>query len=59
MILNPHAVDSSKIETELGWSRTFSFDKGLKKTVEWYLNNQDWLENIQSGKYHKVQIIKD
>ena len=46
-----YAIDSSKVEKELGWDRTYIFEKGIQETVEWYLNNQDWIENILSGEY--------
>ncbi len=46
-----YAIDSSKIESELGWKRSVSFEEGLKKTVEWYLNNPDWCNNVRSGVY--------
>ncbi|PID88277.1 MAG: dTDP-glucose 4,6-dehydratase [Bacteroidia bacterium] len=46
-----YAIDSSKIETELGWKPEVTFEEGLKKTVEWYLHNETWLQNIVSGKY--------
>lgn len=46
-----YAIDSSKVEKELGWNLTYNFEKGIKETVDWYLNNQDWIENILSGEY--------
>ncbi len=46
-----YAVDSSKIRTELGWKPTFDFADGIKKTIQWYVNNKDWLENISNGNY--------
>lgn len=46
-----YAIDSSKIRNELGWKPKFSFEKGLEKTVNWYLNNQDWLNKVTSGEY--------
>ena len=39
-----YAIDSSKIKSELGWYPKFSFDKGIRKTIDWYLNNQNWWE---------------
>ena len=41
----------SEFEKELGWDRTYTFEDGIKETVDWYLNNQDWVENILSGEY--------
>ncbi len=46
-----YAIDSSKVEKELGWKLTYTFDSGIKETVNWYLNNTDWIENIKSGEY--------
>ena len=46
-----YAIDSSKVEKELGWDRTYTFEQGIKETVDWYLNNQDWINNILSGGY--------
>ncbi len=45
-----YAIDSEKIE-KLGWKRTVSFDEGIKKTIDWYLNNEKWLNDIKSGEY--------
>lgn len=46
-----YAIDSSKVEKELGWTRTYDFDSGMKETIDWYVNNQDWIEDIKSGAY--------
>ncbi|EJB8413265.1 dTDP-glucose 4,6-dehydratase [Acinetobacter baumannii] len=46
-----YAIDATKIKEDLGWVPEESFETGLRKTVEWYLNNQDWVENVQSGEY--------
>ena len=46
-----YAIDPTKIETELGWSPTVLFDDGIKKTVQWYLDNRSWWENIINGDY--------
>lgn len=46
-----YAIDSTKVEKELNWSRTYSFEKGISETVDWYLNNQEWIEDIKSGNY--------
>lgn len=46
-----YAIDSSKVEDELGWNLTYDFETGIKETVDWYLNNEDWIENILSGEY--------
>ncbi|EMO3695936.1 dTDP-glucose 4,6-dehydratase [Acinetobacter baumannii] len=46
-----YAIDATKIKEDLGWVPEESFETGLLKTVEWYLNNQEWVENVQSGEY--------
>ena len=46
-----YAIDSSKVEKELGWERTYNFSDGIKETVDWYLNNETWIEDIKSGNY--------
>ena len=46
-----YAIDSTKTERELGWDRTYNFEKGLEETVNWYLNNEAWIKNIESGEY--------
>jgi len=49
-----YAIDSSKVEKELGWTRTYNFEDGIKETIDWYLDNQDWVENILSGEYKEA-----
>lgn len=46
-----YAIDSSKISKELGWEPSLQFKEGIRKTVDWYLNNSDWLNNIITGDY--------
>ena len=46
-----YAIDATKIERELGWKPAETFDTGIKKTVQWYLDNQAWVENVTSGAY--------
>ena len=46
-----YAIDASKINKELGWSPSVTFEKGLNKTIDWYLNNEEWLNNVTSGDY--------
>ncbi len=46
-----YAIDATKLETELGWRPAETFESGFAKTVSWYLENQDWVENITSGAY--------
>ena len=46
-----YAIDSKKIESTLGWKPKMSFKKGLEQTIDWYLENEDWLNNVTSGAY--------
>ncbi len=46
-----YAMDPTKAEEELGWTRKYHFDDGMKATIDWYLENQDWVKNIESGEY--------
>lgn len=46
-----YAIDPTKIETELGWEPKYTFDTGIPVTIEWYLNNKEWWENIINGEY--------
>lgn len=46
-----YAIDASKINKELGWKPSVTFEEGLEKTINWYLNNKEWLENVTSGVY--------
>ena len=48
-----YAIDSTKIMNELGWKPSLQFEEGLEKTVDWFLNNQAWLDNVTSGNYQK------
>ncbi|MDP4184792.1 MAG: dTDP-glucose 4,6-dehydratase [Bacteroidota bacterium] len=48
-----YAIDSSKLQKELGWKPSLQFPEGLEKTVDWYLANQAWLDNVTSGQYQK------
>jgi dTDP-glucose 4,6-dehydratase len=48
-----YAIDAGKIERELGWKPAETFDTGIRKTVQWYLENQDWVANVQSGAYRE------
>lgn len=48
-----YAIDSSKLQSDLNWKPSLQFEEGLEKTVDWYLNNQDWLDNVTSGAYQK------
>ena len=46
-----YAIDASKIKSELGWEPSLQFEEGLSKTVDWYLNNEEWLDRVTSGDY--------
>lgn len=48
-----YAIDSSKLQRELGWEPSLQFEEGIEKTVKWYLEHQEWLDNITSGEYEK------
>ena len=48
-----YAIDSTKLQKELGWEPSLQFEEGIEKTVRWYLNNQEWMDNITSGEYEK------
>jgi dTDP-glucose 4,6-dehydratase len=56
-----YAIDSTKLQKELGWSPSLQFEEGLDKTVDWYLSNEQWLTNVTSGdyqKYYDLQYVK-
>ncbi len=56
-----YAIDSSKLQRELGWNPSLRFEEGLEKTVDWYLANEEWMNNITSGdyqKYYENQYVK-
>lgn len=46
-----YAIDNTKITSELGWTPIYTFEEGIKETIEWYLDNLEWMENIVSGEY--------
>ena len=48
-----YAIDSRKLQRELGWEPSLQFEEGIEKTVRWYLDNQDWLDNVTSGNYQR------
>lgn len=51
-----YAIDSSKIENELGWRAQETFDTGLRKTINWYIENQDWLRAVRNGTYRGERL---
>ncbi|MCW3170521.1 dTDP-glucose 4,6-dehydratase [Chryseobacterium sp. 09-1422] len=48
-----YAIDANKINKELGWKPTVTFEQGLSKTIDWFLENKEWLDNVTSGNYQK------
>jgi dTDP-glucose 4,6-dehydratase len=51
-----YAIDASKIQKELGWAPEETFETGIHKTVEWYLNNLDWCQRVQDGSYQRERL---
>lgn len=48
-----YAIDSTKLSNELGWKPSLQFEEGITKTIDWYMNNQEWMDNITSGDYQE------
>lgn len=48
-----YAIDATKLKKELGWEPSITFEKGLEKTVDWYLQNEDWIDHVTSGAYQQ------
>ena len=48
-----YAIDATKLSNELGWKPSVTFEQGLGKTIDWFLENKEWLENVTSGDYQK------
>ena len=46
-----YAIDATKIDKELGWKPSVTFEQGLQKTIDWFLSNKEWLQNVTSGEY--------
>jgi dTDP-glucose 4,6-dehydratase len=56
-----YAIDASKLKNELGWEPSVQFEEGIEITIDWYLQNQDWLDNVTSGdyqNYYEEQYVK-
>ena len=51
-----YAIDFTKINNELGWNPSFSFEEGMEQTVEWYINHQEWCDNVSSGNYQRERL---
>ena len=54
----PYAIDASKINKELSWEPSVTFNEGLDKTIDWYLENEEWLGNVNSGRYREYYSNK-
>ena len=48
-----YAIDASKLTDELGWSPSLQFEEGLERTIDWYMENEEWLNDVTSGEYLK------
>ena len=53
-----YALDSTKIQTELGWQLAEPFETGIQKTVDWYLEHRAWWEKVRSGEYHEYYAVQ-
>lgn len=53
-----YAIDSGKIQSELGWTPKTRFSDGLKMAIRWYLNNRQWVDRVMSGEYQKFPKLK-
>ena len=53
MLYEVITIDSNKLKRDLGWEPSLQFEEGIEKTVAWYLDNQEWMDNITSGEYNK------
>ena len=51
-----YAIDASKIENELGWVPNESYESGIRKTVQWYLDNREWCQHVQDGSYQRQRL---
>lgn len=53
-----YAIDAAKLKNELGWTPSLQFKEGLSRTIDWYLSNRQWLENVTSGAYHDYYEVQ-
>jgi dTDP-glucose 4,6-dehydratase len=51
-----YAIDATKMKTDLNWTPVETFKTGLRKTIQWYLDNQDWCNNVQDGSYQRERL---
>jgi dTDP-glucose 4,6-dehydratase len=51
-----YAIDASKLKTELGWTPRETFESGLRRTLDWYLNNQEWSRRVTDGSYRGQRL---
>ncbi|MCE4466327.1 GDP-mannose 4,6-dehydratase, partial [Escherichia coli] len=51
-----YAIDADKISHELGWKPQETFESGIRKTINWYLNNNDWCRRVQDGSYQRERL---
>ena len=51
-----YAIDASKIQKELGWTPQETFESGIRKTVQWYLDNLEWCKGVQDGSYQRERL---
>lgn len=51
-----YAIDAEKISRELGWKPQETFESGIRKTINWYLNNNDWCRRVQDGSYQRERL---
>ncbi len=54
-----YAIDSRKLQKELGWEPSLQFEEGIEKTVRWYLDNQEWMDRLTSGDYRDYYLRKN
>jgi dTDP-glucose 4,6-dehydratase len=53
-----YAIDATKLSKELGWKPSVTFEQGLSETIDWYLENTDWLQHVTSGEYQKYYDLQ-